>query len=293
LLPTNFYLILQLFNVSINRKKTDYLLRSAFAFTTKGLDQCHKDILTAQLLADVKMSDDNDNETLFNQLRSVLLDWKMLFYMFINLGLAISLYSMNLFLPKIIEDDGSKHPNSELLIAPPYIVSCLATIISSWNAGRLNERSNHLMVLLFIQINGYLYLILAPKYLYIGTIIVGIGVFSSNTLIVSWITSNTSDQTKRAIAIGLINSFGNIGGIISGQIYSKLDKSPNHQGHYIMIGILGFTVVLVLLFKLLLKYENRRSRNLTTIQFQEETVAVERQTLLDKVNFIHITPFFQ
>ncbi len=116
--------------------------------------------------------------------------------------------------------------------------------------------------------------------------------FTSDTLIISWITNNIGDQTKRAISISVINSFSTSGVIISGQIYRNSDKSSYYQGHCIIIGISSFTIVLVLLFKLLLKYENRRRGNLTTIQRQEETVADESQTLLDKVNFVYIPHFF-
>ena len=209
------------------------------------------------------------------------------------MGAVTPTYGLNLFLPKIVERDGYKYPNAELFIVPPYVISCLATIISSWTAGRLNERSRHLIVLFFIQIIGFLYLILTTNNFYIGTLILGISAFSTNSLLVSWITNNTVDPTKRAIVTAFVVGCSNIGGIISGQLYLQLDNATYYQGHYIMIGILGFTIVLVLLFRLLLIYDNKRRRNLIVIQFQGESVSSEEPSQSHTVDFVYFISFFQ
>jgi cyanate permease len=250
------------------------------------------------LLADAKVIGDDSNQSLSHQIRSVCLDWKVLFYIFIYMGATAPIYAINSFLPPIIEDmlhtnaTNATNPITELLTVPPYIASCLTIIISSWNAGRLNERSNHIMILLLIQISGFLYLTLAEKYLYIGAMIVGTSMLSTNALTLSWLTNNIGGQTKRAVATALVVAFTGIGAIVSEQIYRESGKVLHNPGHWIVIGILCFTFILVLLLKLLLKYENRRRRNLITAQLQTETVAGERPIQLVMVNFVYITRKF-
>ncbi len=65
--------------------------------------------------------------------------------------------------------------------------------------------------------------------------------------------------------------------MVSEQIYPQSDRDFIKQGHWIIIGILCFTFVLVLLLKLLLKYENRRRRNLITTQLQVEQLLMRRK----------------
>lgn len=208
------------------------------------------------------------------------------------MGAAAPIYGINAFLPTIIED--MCYPNAtictnvtvELLTIPPYISSCLTILISSWNAGRLNERSNHIMVLLLIQIIGFFYLILAEQYLYVGVMIVGTSMLSSNALILSWMTNNVGGRTKRAVAAALIVAPASIGSIVGDEIYRGSNKDQIRQGHWIVISILSYTFILVLLLKLLFKFQNRRRRDLVVIQVRAETVAGVEQILCDQVNFV-------
>ena len=263
-----------------------------FTFTTKGLDQCNKDILTTRLLADAKVIGDTNNESLSHQIRSVFLDWKVWFHIFIYMSATTPVYGINSLLPTIIKD--MYHTNStnagdgtiQVLTIPPYFASFLTMIISSWNAGRLNERSNHMMVLLVIQISGFLYLILAKRYLYIGATLIVTCMLSCDPLNLSWITNNIGGQTKRAVTIALAMAFGAIGAIVGEHIYGEADEPLYNQGHWIVTGILCFTFILVLLLKLLLKHENRRRRNIKAVHGQAEAVADERQPPLDQVNFV-------
>jgi MFS family permease len=247
------------------------------------------------LLADVKVIGDAEKESLFHKVRSVCLDWKVLFYIFIYTGASMPFYAINSFLPPIIEDmlhTNATNPTIELLNAPPYIPACLTMIFSSWNAGRVNERSNHIMILLLIQISGFLYLALAEKYLYVGAMIVGTSMLSSNALTLSWLTNNVGGKTKRAVATAFAVAVGGIGAIVSEEIYPESNEVLHNRGHWIVMGILCFTFLLVLLFKLLLKYENRRRRNIITAQLQTKTVAGERPIQLAMVknpDFVYVT----
>lgn len=224
--------------------------------------------------------------------------------MFIYLGEATAFYGINSFLPTIIGDmhcinttnaintTDTINSTNELLIVPLYLAAFLSMIISSWAADRLNERSNLIMLLLLIEIGGYLYLILAEECLYIGLMIGSIGMFSSGALTLSWITNNIRGRTNRAIVIALIVGSGNILPILGELFYPEPDKTVHNQGHWIIIGIVCFTFILVLSLKLLLKYENKRQKKLPTVQLFMETAPDQRPILFDKVNFIYMNPFF-
>jgi cyanate permease len=209
----------------------------------------------------MKLIGDADNEPSSQQIRLAFYDWKSFFYMFINMDAVTPVFGLSTSLPSIIKDMGYTDATAQLLTVPPYTVSCLITIFTSWNAGRLNEHSNHILIFLLVGIGGFLYLILAKRLLYLGAVFACIGVFNSNALVLSWVTNNTGGITKRAVVTALVVSCGSVGGILSGQIYRESDKPFYYRGHGIVIGIMSCTFILVLLLKLLLMYENRRRRN--------------------------------
>jgi len=210
------------------------------------------------------------------------------------MGVGAPVFYLSFFMPSIIKEMNYTNVTSELLAIPPCVGSGLIAMLSSWNASRLNENSNHIMLFLLIGMSGFLCLILTENYLYVGVCIASIGVYTTYALFPSWVTSNRAGQTKRAIVIALVHSFDSIGGIISGQIYrSQDDPLSFRRGHYIVLGIMCSTFILVLLLKLLLMCENRRRGNLRPEEHPEEDVADERRSLLGKVNFVYMISFFQ
>ncbi|CAF4595820.1 unnamed protein product, partial [Didymodactylos carnosus] len=157
---------------------------------------------------------------------------------------------------------------------PPYVVSCVITILVSWNSGRMEERGYHISSLLLIGICGFLYLILSKNVaLYFGAFIACIGSLTLSSLILSWATNNIGGQTKRTVVTALVVGFGNIGGILSGFIYGIENDSPYyHKGHCIMLGFMCCAFLLLLVFKFLLTCENSRREKLTHEQFALEAV---------------------
>ncbi|KAG0195530.1 hypothetical protein BGX28_001185 [Mortierella sp. GBA30] len=106
---------------------------------------------------------------------------------------------------------------------------------------------------------------------YICLTITSIGNFSGTPALLSWMSSNYGGHTKRGVAIAIINSFGNIGGIIAGQIYRQDDAASGYiRGHAICAGVLGCSICLVLTMKVLLTRENRRRDLLTPEEFVRE-----------------------
>ena len=192
------------------------------------------------------------------QIRLAFLDWKVWLYMLISFGSLTPVFCLSSFLPSIIKELGYANAHAQLLTVPPYAVSYITAIIVAWHAGRLNERSNHILLCLVTGICDFLYLILAEKYLYFGACLASVGVFSAYALVPSWVTNNISGQKKRAVAVGLATAAGSSRGILSGQMYRESDSPHYRQGHLIVLAILCFTFVNVLAMKFLLTCLNRR-----------------------------------
>jgi nitrate/nitrite transporter NarK len=180
-------------------------------------------MLTNRLRQDTGLSCNGEHIFSWQQVRSVFIDWKVYLYMFIYVGNSIAAHCPIIYLPTLINISMKfTNANAQLMSAPPHIISCITTLLISFSAGRFNERGYHMSLTLLIGIIGYILLITLTQYsatvLYIATCITCVGTYSTIPLIMSWFTNNIGGHTKRAVATGFIIGFGNISGIVVGQV---------------------------------------------------------------------------
>src|SRR5690349_3976060 len=105
------------------------------------------------------------------------------------------------------------------MTTPAYVVGCVCTILAAISSDRHRERGFHYAIPILMGALGFALLIALEHHStavrYIGLTVAVSGVFSSVPAMVAYISSNFGGHTKRAVATGLIISFGNCGGLIS------------------------------------------------------------------------------
>ncbi|KAF9331062.1 hypothetical protein BG006_006069 [Podila minutissima] len=242
--------------------------------TASFLTAEEQDLCTRRLKADAGPATQTNFS--WKQFRDVFVDWKVYMHMLPYILTMTPLYALALFLPTIVRGFNYDALTSQLMTAPAYAVACLCTVLAAISSDRHAERGLHYAVPTMVAVLGYILLIvtehMSATVRYIALTITVSGVFSSVPSMTSWISSNFGGQTKRAVAIGLIVSFGNCGGLISGHVY-KNDQYT--RGHAICLAMMSVGVVLILLLKYLYIRENRRRRNLTPEQFEKEATGEE------------------
>jgi hypothetical protein len=75
---------------------------------------------------------------------------------------------------------------------------------------------------------------------------------------ITFLSGNTSPQTKRATSLAFMISVGNCGGIISGQIYRSEDAPHFILGHAINLGFCTLAIICTSILMIGLQLENRR-----------------------------------
>ncbi|KAG2226536.1 hypothetical protein INT45_014280 [Circinella minor] len=209
-------------------------------------------------------------------------DWKVYVHSLIYISGSIPLYSMSLFLPSIINGMGFQSLQAQAMSAPPYAIACFFTIFVAMNADRQGERGYHIALPSFIGFIGYILLIACkdqgPVALYIAACITVTGVFTHAPPMLSWFTNNIGGHTKRAVACGIIISFGNAGGAVAGQVYRANDSPQYIRAHSACAALMLFQVCVVLLFKFTLKRVNKKRDNMTP---EERRTAAEGEELCD------------
>ncbi|KAF0474614.1 MFS nicotinic acid transporter Tna1 [Gigaspora margarita] len=103
------------------------------------------------------------------------------------------------------------------------------------------------MFMYFSAIVGYSILVsenssIALKYS--GACIVGLGTFACVPNLLAWTLNNLSGDLKRAVGCAMAISWGNLGGIVSAQLYRPNDAPTFKFGHSIAISLLIVAVIL-------------------------------------------------
>ncbi|KAJ3715356.1 hypothetical protein C8R42DRAFT_725714 [Lentinula raphanica] len=111
---------------------------------------------------------------------------------------------------------------------------------------------------------GYIVLLTAPKpgAQYVGVHLAAAGVYTGNALLLSWPGENVAGQTKRAVAVAMQITFGDIGAIAGPNFAQHQYRKP----HIIAIGYLLFAIAVAAYLRFELASENRRKDALANSQ---------------------------
>ena len=150
-----------------------------------------------------------------------------LMYFSNNVGFS----SLPVFLPTILKDMGFTAIDSQGLTAPPFFVSFLVTIFSTWVADKTQQRGLTIMVLATIGGIGYVLLatVKTVGVRYFGVFLAASGIFPGESMysgitlhsfndcskgianILPWVTNNQGSDTRRGTGIMLLNLIGQCG----------------------------------------------------------------------------------
>jgi hypothetical protein len=80
--------------------------------------------------------------------------------------------------------------------------------------------------------------------------------FSALPIILGWLSSNITGNTKKAVSTAMVVSLGNIRGILAGQLYREEHKPRYLPGHLVNVGILLLGVLCTSILWVCLKRAN-------------------------------------
>ncbi|GAA5982317.1 hypothetical protein JCM5350_006142 [Sporobolomyces pararoseus] len=193
----------------------------------------------------------------------------------VQFGFDVCLYGFSTFLPVIIRQLGFSTINSQLLTAPIYFWAAFVYLVGAYISDRKDIRYWLLLPAGSITCVGYAILV--------GTGNIGASLFACFAcatgiylcvgLHVSWLNANVAGVRKRATAIGIQQTVGNISGVLSGQIYRSQDKPRYVLGHAVSLGAMGFALIGLTVETWIYKSRNARKLAMT----EEEKEAEERE----------------
>ncbi|KAH7913398.1 major facilitator superfamily domain-containing protein [Hygrophoropsis aurantiaca] len=240
-----------------------YFVVPTWSYKAKFLSEDERKRLLDRLNAD---SDAGVNEGFkWTYVRQAFEDHLVWAYAFLFHGFSFVLYSFSLFLPTIIAGLGFQTWQAQLMTVPPNALAALSIWLTVWLSSRFNLRAPFIIVAAVVAIIGYIILISSttPGAQYFGVLLIAAGVYTGNSLLLSWPGENVSGQTKRAVAVALQITVGDIGAIAGCLVYrptlsSNLYRRPN----IISIGYLLFAILMTSYLWISMSRENRKRGHL-------------------------------
>ncbi|CAG8723515.1 25487_t:CDS:2 [Gigaspora margarita] len=149
---------------------------------------------------------------------------------------------------------------SQLLSTPPFILGCISCIVVAKFSDCYGVRSPYLLLCILVPIAGYAILVIPNASVavkYTAVCIIGLGVFSTVPTTLTWLTDNLAGDSKRAVGTAMMISWGNIGGVISAQLYKPIDAPAYKTGHSIALSLSVVAVIITIIQYYLLKRTNK------------------------------------
>ncbi|KAG8214481.1 major facilitator superfamily domain-containing protein [Butyriboletus roseoflavus] len=257
-----------------------YFVVPTWSHKAKFLREEERNRLIEKLQAD---SDAGMNQLFqWSSVRSAFEDHLVWAYAFLFHGFSFVLYSFSFFLPTIIADLGFQTWQAQLMTVPPNTVASLSVWGTVWLSSRLNMRAPFIIISGAIVIIGYIILISSPKFgvQYFGVHLVAAGVYTGNSLLLSWPGENVSGQTKRAVAVAMQITIGDIGAIAGCLVYrptlsAQLYRMPN----LIAIGYVLFAILMATYLWVMMARENKRREAVLASSKEDDWIETDEERL--------------
>ena len=152
--------------------------------------------------------------------------------------------------------------NAQGLSAPPYFLSFLVCIGTTWIADKTRQRGFMIIGLSLIGGVGYIVLVTCKTVAvrYFGVFLAAAGVFPAISNILPWTINNQASDEGKGTGIAVLNVVGQMGPLVGTRLY------PDAEGPYYVKGMtvcavsMGMVVVLAFALRIVLSKENAKMR---------------------------------
>ena len=172
----------------------------------------------------------------------------------------VSFSSLPVFLPTILTQMGFSSINAQGLSAPPYFLSFLTVIATTYIADKFAQRGLVIAVLSTIGAVGYILLAATSTTAtrYFGVYLAAIGIFPAIINILPWVLNNQGSDTKRGAGIAMLNLVGQCGPLLGTRVYPALEAPYYRKGMWTCAAFMLFNAFLAIALRTLLQWENKK-----------------------------------
>ncbi|KAM5352956.1 hypothetical protein ACJ41O_005678 [Fusarium nematophilum] len=177
---------------------------------------------------------------------------------------SIALFGFGTFLPTLLKGLDYTSLQANYLSIPVYVLASICVGATTYVSDRLNRRAICLIHSPLLVISGYA-IAVGSGHKGVGffaMFLVGAGVYSFNTVLVTWVANNIQPDYKRSVAISMLISIGNASGMAASQIYPIKDAPRYVMGNAVSLGGEVIALLAIGLIYALLKYRMRQKEKM-------------------------------
>lgn len=156
------------------------------------------------------------------------------------------LYGFSTFLPAILRLGlGYSSMQAQYLSVPVYLLAGFVFLVSAFLSDRFRLRGPIFFLYNIVGAIGYILLLAVGNNAvkYFACYLITFSLYTGTGLNISWLTNNVAPHYKRATALGLNQTIGNLSGAIAGQVYTH---SPYVLGNSFTLGCIVVSNILTL-----------------------------------------------
>uniref|UniRef100_A0A8H7K8H4 Major facilitator superfamily (MFS) profile domain-containing protein n=1 Tax=Bionectria ochroleuca TaxID=29856 RepID=A0A8H7K8H4_BIOOC len=194
----------------------------------------------------------------------------------------IILYGFSTFLPSILKLDLNFNAmEAQYLSVPVYLLGGIVFFTAAIMGDKYKLRGTFLGILDIFAVVGYAILLgvsNSPGARYFACYLIAIPIYCGPGLNEIWINNNMAPHYRRATAIGLQQTIGNIAGVVAPQVYRA---APYRLGHWCSLGSAIICIVLITLKILYLRALNRKKEQISSGEREDDRKETTGEGALD------------
>ncbi|KAF9888513.1 hypothetical protein FE257_008620 [Aspergillus nanangensis] len=230
---------------------------------TRGFTKEELELAQLRIAEDVGEADvDSEDQGPWDGLFMAVKDIKIYIMMITFTAYVVGL-SFNAFFPSLTETLGFSYVPTLLMSAPPWVFSCIFSLIVAWSSDRCQEKFWHIVGPILVGLVGFIIsmstLNVAARYV---ALFLQASSYAGFIVFYSWISvSFPRPPAKRAVAIAMINAFSQLGNVAGSYVWN-LSENGYRKSYGIVTAMFGITIVGCFGFRILLRNLNQKLEEL-------------------------------
>ncbi|KAH6639156.1 major facilitator superfamily transporter [Boeremia exigua] len=191
--------------------------------------------------------------------KETIKDWKLWYVLVFNICASVPSQAFSVFLPLVVQGLGYSSLQANLMSVPPYVCGATILYLFALSSDYRRERGCHIIGGISIMLVGLLITTLctSTRARYAGLCILLSGSYVHGPLTTAWLIGNTPEPGKRALVLG-VNGFGNLAGVIGGQLYKHRYAPEYRLPFYITLGFVATALLGYTSYRFTLQAVNKR-----------------------------------
>jgi len=230
-----------------------------FPATTSWLTPQERALAIRRMEEDAGVGDEAQTEGTHSGLYLAVTDWKVWWLSFALTAQVVAL-SFNAYFPTLSATMGFNPTVTLLLCAPPFVFTALFAFFWARHSDAVGERFYHIVSSFAMGIVGFIIALSTMNTAgrYIALFLMAQS-YAGFIVLYTWL-SNTFARppSKRAVALGLINAFSQLGNVAGSYVWQSTWGPTYRKSYGICVATSGTAIVMCWIFRAHLKRENAR-----------------------------------